>query len=103
MELAAREKRKQELATSKGAEQVSKAIQNLKGLNTKGRGTANIFQQLYAKGQGLTFDDLGCPMVYKQSQPDSQNFITSLPFEIKNNVEVTHIEQEKKPKDRATI
>lgn len=40
----------------------------MRGLNEE----VNIYQQMHERGEGITFDNEGVPMVYKQSKSSKQ-------------------------------
>jgi hypothetical protein len=46
---------------SKGIEKVKEALAKLKGVSE-----ADIFEKMYQRGEGMTFDHEGAPMIYKR-------------------------------------
>ena len=61
MEQAARLERMNQFRKSKGIEKVKEALAKLKGVSE-----ADIFEKMYQRGEGMTFDHEGAPMIYKR-------------------------------------
>lgn len=86
--IAVEKKNKQQyqhaLANKKGAQDVTRVLQGIRGL----KNSDNVFSFLHSKGQGMTFDNAGLPILQK-SVNNSNSIIEKMNFSVNKDVVIT--------------